>query len=30
MGGCVGEMWALKAYQAVKGSNEPEETCCAD
>jgi alkylhydroperoxidase/carboxymuconolactone decarboxylase family protein YurZ len=30
MGGCVGEMWALKAYQAVKGGSEPEETCCAD
>jgi alkylhydroperoxidase/carboxymuconolactone decarboxylase family protein YurZ len=30
MGGCVGEMWALKAYQAVKGGNEPKETCCAD
>ncbi len=28
MGGCVGEMWALKAYQAVKGSGEPKEACC--
>jgi alkylhydroperoxidase/carboxymuconolactone decarboxylase family protein YurZ len=30
MGGCVGEMWALKAYQAVKSSNEPMGTYCAD
>ena len=29
LGGCVGEMWALKAYQAVKGSSGPTETCCA-
>ena len=28
MGGCVGEMWALKAYQAVKVGGEPKEACC--
>jgi len=28
MGGCVGEMWALKAYQAAKGDSEPKEACC--
>lgn len=28
MGGCVGEMWALKAYQAFKESGGPSETCC--
>ena len=29
MGGCVGEMWALKAYQALKDSGEPTKACCA-
>lgn len=29
MGGCVGEMWALKAYHAVKGGGESKEACCA-
>lgn len=28
MGGCVGEMWALKAYQAFKESNALDESCC--
>jgi len=29
MGGCVGEMWALKAYKAFKGASEDEdESCC--
>ena len=28
MGGCVGEMWALKAYQVVKGSGDSKEACC--
>lgn len=28
MGGCVGEMWALKAYQATKDGGEQKETCC--
>lgn len=28
MGGCVGEMWALKAYQATKVGDEQKETCC--
>ena len=28
MGGCVGEMWALKAYQATKNGGEQKETCC--
>lgn len=27
MGGCVGEMWALKAYQAMQGS-KPQAACC--
>lgn len=27
MGGCVGEMWALKAYQAFK-ENDAQEACC--
>ncbi len=35
MGGCVGEMWALKAYKAYKDlhsdsvSKDEEPTCCA-
>lgn len=29
MGGCVGEMWALKAYQALKDQGETEANCCA-
>jgi AhpD family alkylhydroperoxidase len=31
MGGCVGEMWALKAYEAFRsprGSEAEQETCC--
>lgn len=33
MGGCVGEMWALKAYKAFKDSGEPTDSevpahCC--
>jgi len=28
VGGCVGEMWALKTYQAVKVGSESKETCC--
>lgn len=28
MGGCVGEMWALKAYQAYKDDSIADETCC--
>lgn len=32
MGGCVGEMWALKAYKAYKdfvsGTGEVNESCC--
>ncbi|HGT2643547.1 TPA: carboxymuconolactone decarboxylase family protein [Legionella pneumophila] len=28
MGGCVGEMWALKAYQALKESSTTEASCC--
>lgn len=28
MGGCVGEMWAIKAYQAFQGSSKPQESCC--
>jgi len=27
MGGCVGEMWALKAYQAYKEDDEIENCC---
>ena len=27
MGGCVGEMWALKAYQAAQGG-APQGACC--
>jgi len=30
MGGCVGEMWALKAYQAYKEGGTAEEGCCVD
>jgi len=30
MGGCVGEMWALKAYQAYKEGKETEAGCCMD
>lgn len=32
MGGCVGEMWALKAYQAFKGDEGASnyESCCVD
>lgn len=29
MGGCVGEMWALKAYQALKDEGETGANCCA-
>lgn len=28
MGGCVGEMWALKAYQALKDEGEATANCC--
>lgn len=28
MGGCVGEMWALKAYQAVRAGDKPQDACC--
>lgn len=28
MGGCVGEMWALKAWKAFKESAEKEGACC--
>lgn len=28
MGGCVGEMWALKAYHALKNGSGPKEACC--
>lgn len=28
MGGCVGEMWALKAYQAFKEEKASDESCC--
>lgn len=28
MGGCVGEMWALKAYEALK-SGGTAESCCS-
>jgi len=28
MGGCVGEMWALKAYQAIQGGAAPQGVCC--
>ena len=28
MGGCVGEMWALKAYKAFKENNESPKSCC--
>ena len=28
MGGREGEMWALKAYQVVKGSSDSKEACC--
>lgn len=28
MGGCVGEMWALKAYQAFKEGPASDEHCC--
>ncbi|HAT7074302.1 TPA: carboxymuconolactone decarboxylase family protein [Legionella pneumophila] len=28
MGGCVGEMWALKAYKAFKEQDEMSDTCC--
>jgi AhpD family alkylhydroperoxidase len=29
MGGCVGEMWALKAYAAGKSGETGDESCCA-
>lgn len=29
MGGCVGEMWALKAFAALKGGSTVDESCCA-
>ena len=28
MGGCVGEMWALKAYQAYKEGGTSDDACC--
>lgn len=28
MGGCVGEMWCLKAYHAFKHADEMSESCC--
>ncbi|MCB1180500.1 MAG: carboxymuconolactone decarboxylase family protein [Chlamydiia bacterium] len=28
MGGCVGEMWCLKAYHAFKHADELTEACC--
>ncbi|RME14159.1 MAG: carboxymuconolactone decarboxylase family protein [Bdellovibrio sp.] len=28
MGGCVGEMWALKAFKAFHDENESSESCC--
>ena len=30
MGGCVGEMWALTAYQAYKEDGTVDEGCCVD
>jgi len=30
MGGCVGEMWALKAYQAYKEGGTADVSCCID
>ncbi len=30
MGGCVGEMWALKAYQAFREDGFPTENCCEE
>ena len=29
MGGCVGEMWALKAYQALRDEGQTGANCCA-
>lgn len=29
MGGCVGEMWALKAYAAFRDGRAPEGSCCS-
>ncbi|HSF21737.1 MAG TPA: carboxymuconolactone decarboxylase family protein [Burkholderiales bacterium] len=29
MGGCVGEMWALKAYQALRDRGKAGANCCA-
>ena len=28
MGGCVGEMWALKAYSAFKDESNDTQLCC--
>jgi alkylhydroperoxidase/carboxymuconolactone decarboxylase family protein YurZ len=28
MGGCVGEMWALKAYHAMREGGKPQDACC--
>lgn len=28
MGGCVGETWALKAFQASRLEGQADETCC--
>lgn len=28
MGGCVGEMWAIKAYDATKSNSSESERCC--
>lgn len=30
MGGCVGEMWALKAYQAARGEKPDDGACCGE
>ena len=28
MGGCVGEMWALKAFKVYRDNDESGESCC--
>lgn len=28
MGGCVGEMWSLKALEAYKSDEAPAQVCC--
>ena len=30
MGGCVGEMWALKAYKAFMDGTSNDEACCSE